>query len=159
MAAAGVLLAVLATWFITFALSAARPSHQLLSEHSAGLAVQEDILTLSVKGDTERYLQFYISGDALACALLERGAGGFVVNDVAGGLALTSSEAQGIWMPFGLNNDDEYFIVGLVYDDAVRKVQVEGMPTVLVDNGVYRCWYYQGEGTMSINSQSVVYVV
>lgn len=154
---AGVLIVALATWFIVFALSAAKTPQQAI-DGEGSYPVQQAIVQVSTPGEGERYLNFYISGDVLACALLQRGAGGYKVLDVAGDLALTSAGKQGIWMPFGLKTDrNEYYLVGLIYDSSVTSVEVDGVPAVVVDNGVYRCWYFQGEGSMTINSESVVF--
>lgn len=155
MGGAGALVVVLLVWFISFMVSAGKSPAAAIEGYAADLPYQQHVVQVSVDGAGERYLHFFLSGDQLACALLERGAGGYRVLDAAGGLALTSSTESGIWMPLAISRS-EYFIIGLVYGGE-GSVEVGGVPAVTVDNGVYRCWYYRGEGPMTINSGSVVF--
>lgn len=152
----GVLVVVLAVLLIVFMITAGRGYTEIIDSHTETYKVTQEIARIGVPGGGERSLVFYVSGETMACALLERGATGYSVVDVGGGLALAQSGKDGIWMPFALaGNKQEYFLVGMVYDDAVQAVLVDGQPATLVDDGLYRCWYFRGEGNMTINSESV----
>ncbi|MGD9559252.1 MAG: hypothetical protein AB7V55_01420 [Oscillospiraceae bacterium] len=157
-AVACVLLAALATWFIVFALGADRTAAEAVNRQAGSVyAVQQEIVQVSLPGDGRRSVLFYISGEELACALLERGASGYRLVNATGHLPLTSSDKEGIWMASGMTSDKKEFLVfGLLYDDALTAVEVDGMPATVVDNGMYRCWYYYGD-SVTINSESVVY--
>ena len=152
----GVLVVLLGVLLIVFMLSAGRGTTEVIDGHTDTYKVTQEIARIGVPGGAERSLVFYVSGESMAVALLERGTTGYSVVDVGGGLALTQSGKDGIWMPFALaGNKEEYFLVGMVYNSEVQAVLVDGQPAVLVDDGLYRCWYYRGEGNMTINSESV----
>ncbi len=154
-----VLLLALATWFIVFALGSGKTPSQAVAEAAeAGFGVQEELVRVSLPGQGERSLFFYISDDELACAILQRGAGGYDVLDISGHLPLTSNDRAGVWMAASMpSSADEYLVFGLLYDPELSSVEVDGIPAVVINTGVYRCWYYLGEGNISINSESVVY--
>ncbi len=156
---AGILLVAIATWFAVFALRAGRSAAEVVNASADDLyAVQQEIVQVGVPGETEREVLFYVSEDALACALLSRGAGGYKLVTAAGHLPLTASGKQGIWMATSVPSDAKEFLVfGLLFDEELSSVEVDGVPAVVVDTGEYRCWYYLGAGNMSINSESVVY--
>ena len=64
---------------------------------------------------------------------------------------------DGMWAAGNLDGNQQYLVFGLLYNDALRGVEVDGQPAVVVDDGMYRCWFYYGEGLMAFNSESVVY--
>lgn len=178
--AAGVLIAILATWFIVFALGAGKTPAQAVAKNlPEGFTLQEELIQVSLtqvvtapeptaddSGETaaapkaakggERSVYFFISNEQLACTLLERKAGGYKVGEIAGHLPLTGDGKPGIWMGTAATSQ-EYLVFGLLYDGGLSKVEVEGKPAVIIDTGRYRCWYYLGEGSMTINSESVVF--
>lgn len=158
--AAVVLLVGIAIWFATFAVMAAQTPRQLIDrrEGADGLTVQEEVAMVSLPAMGQRSVLFYLSGDQLACALLEHKASGYRVLETAGTLPLTSADKPGIWMTSGMQSSQkEFFVFGLLYDPGLNEVRVNGERAALVDNGVFRCWYYYGAGPVSINSESVVY--
>lgn len=159
MAGAAVLLVALAVCFVVFALSAGRSAADAVARQGGSVyALQEEIVQVSLPGEGQRSVLFYISDDQLACALLEKRASGYHLVNASGHLPLTSADKPGIWMASGLQSDKkEFFVFGLLYDDALTAVEVDGMPATVVDNGLYRCWFYYGESVTSINSESVVY--
>lgn len=158
-AAGVVIILVLAVCFVLFALGAARTPVQVVNQHAGDLfGVQEEIAQVSLPGEGERSVLFYISDDALACALLERSASGYRLLDASGHLPLAASNKEGIWMASGLKSEmKEFFVFGLIYDKTLHSVEVDGQAATVVDNGTYRCWYYFGASVTSINSESVVY--
>lgn len=161
MGVAGVLVVVVLVVFIVLLLQAGRTPRQVVDAFGGEeLAVQEEIVMVSLPDGSQRTAYFYISGDKLACALLSRGMGGYRVEHAAGDLRLTAatgSTNKGIWKMLGSGNTD-FFVFGLVYDDTVKDVKVNGQNAVLVDNGTYRCWFFYTSEAMSIDSESVVYV-
>lgn len=180
---AGVLLAVLATCFIVFALGAAQtPAQAVAKAAGEGFNVQRELVQVSLAQVSatpdppaadpsgseeaagpvtsklgERSVYFFVSNEQLACALLERKASGYKVRDVSGHLPLTGEGKPGIWMLSGFSGTNEYLVFGLLYDTTKTKVEVDGNPAVIVDTGRYRCWYYLGTGATAINSESVVF--
>ena len=157
MGVAAALALVLTGLFLLLLIQAGRTPQQALDVYAGGeLAVQEDIVMVSFPNDPQRSAYFYISGDKLACALLNRGMSGYKVEHAGGGLRLTGTETQGIWKMLGSDKKD-FFVFGLLYDNAVKSVKVNGQKAVLVDNGMYRCWFYYAADAMSIDSESVVY--
>lgn len=158
-AVAGLLLVALATWFIVFTITAGQaPAVAVGRAADEGFAVQEEIVQVSLPGSGQRSVYFYISSDQLACALLQRRPGGWRVLDISGHLPLSSKDKPGIWMASGLQTGQrEFFVFGLLYDKALTGVTVNGEEAVVVSSGPYRCWYYYGAGSASINSESVVY--
>lgn len=158
---AGVLVVVLLALFIAMMLQAGRTPRQAVDAFAGeDLAVQEEIVMVSLPDGSQRTAYFYISGDKLACALLSRGMGGYKVDYAGGDLRLTAPTGaanKGIWKMLGTDKTD-FFVFGLVYDDTVKGVKVNGQHAVLVDNGTYRCWYFYTPEAMSIDSESVVYV-
>lgn len=157
-AVGGVALVALATCFIVFALGAGRSAAETINRQAGSVyAVQEEIVQVSLPGDGQRSVLFYISDDQLACALLEHRPSGYRLLEASGHLPLTSTDKQGIWMASGMTNDrKEFFVFGLLYDSALSGVEVDGVPATVVDTGLYRCWYYYGD-SVTINSESVVY--
>ncbi|NLW78754.1 MAG: hypothetical protein GXY32_05010 [Ruminococcaceae bacterium] len=155
----GAAIVVLAVLFILFAVGAARTPVQTVNQQAGELfAVQEEIAQVGLPGAGERSVMFYISDDALACALLERSAAGYRLVDASGHLPLSSSNKPGIWMASGLKSElKEFFVFGMIYDKTLHTVEVDGQPATVIDNGTYRCWFYYGASVTSINSESVVY--
>ena len=156
---AGVLLLAVAAWFIIFAARAGRSPAQVINESGDELfVVQKEIAQVSLPGEDERSVLFYVSGDALACALLQRTASGYHVLETSGHLPLDAQDKQGIWMAATLKgNKKEFLVFGLLFGDDMSTVKVDGEQATVLDTGEYRCWFYYGEGLMSINSESVVY--
>lgn len=150
---------VLAVLFILFALGAARTPTDVVNQQAGELfGVQEEIAQVGLPGPGERSVMFYISDDALACALLERSASGYRLVDASGHLPLASSDKPGIWMASGLKSElKEFFVFGMIYDKTLHSVEVDGQAATVVDTGTYRCWFYYGASVTSINSESVVY--
>ena len=159
LAAAALLLVVLATWFIVYAMGSARTAEQTVNQQVADdtYKVQQEIAHLALPGAAQRSIYFYISSDALSCALLERGGGGYKLLTVGGHMALTAPGKDGAWAVASLDGNQQYLVFGLLYDKSLHGVEVDGQPAVVVDNGTYRCWYYYGEGLMSMSSESVIY--
>jgi hypothetical protein len=170
LAGAAVLVVALAIWLILFALGAARtPAQAVARSLGDSFTLQEELVQISLtrvpeaggEADSppqkgERYAYFFISNEQLACALLQRGAAGYKVLDINGHLPLTGDGKPGIWMGSAASAT-EYMVFGLLYDTALSAVEVEGHRAIMVDTGRYRCWYYLGQGSMTINSESVVY--
>ncbi len=154
--AAGLLLVALAVWFIAFAIGAGRtPAQAVARVLEEGFTVQEELVQVSLPGEGERSVYFFISSDQLACAVLQRKASGYKVLNVSGHLPLAGGDKPGIWMAPSLGGNEEFFVYGLLYNASA--VDVNGNPAVVVNAGPYRCWYYLGEGPLTINSESVVY--
>lgn len=158
-AVCGVLALALGIGFLVFALQAGKTPQQAVAA-AAGeeFVMQEEIVRVSLPGAGERSVMFFISNDQLACALLERRASGYRVESVSGHLPLTSLDKPGIWMASNTQGgQSSYLVFGLLYSASLSQVEVNGQQAVIVDTGMYRCWYYYGEGSTTINSESVVY--
>lgn len=157
--AAALLLVALGAWFILFVLGAARSPVQAVQQQAGeGYELEEPLVQVSLPGEGQRSVLFYVSNGQLACALLQHRAGGYKVLDVSGHLPLSGPGKDGIWQLSSLQGADKEFLVfGLLYDVALTGVTVDGNPAVVVTVGKYRCWYYLGQGSMSVSSESVVY--
>jgi hypothetical protein len=158
-ATAGALILALAAWFALFALGSARTPAQAVGRFAGeAYALEEELVQLSLPGDGQRSVLFYISGGQLACALLQRKASGYRLLDASGFLPLSGAGKQGAWQLSGLQGaEKEYLVFGLLYDAALTAVAVNGSPAVVVSVGKYRCWYYFGQGGLSVGSESIIY--
>lgn len=157
--AAGVIVVAIIVWFVIFMMTAGQPPKEAVVRAAGDeFAFQEELMMAKLPGSAEKYAYFYISGDQLACAVLGRGASGYKMENVTGHLPLSSTEKPGVWMlTTHRGSQNEFFVFGLLYDKALTTVTVEGEAATVIDNGVYRMWYYYGAGVGSINSESVIY--
>ena len=154
---AGLALAALGVLFVVLLLRSGRTPRQAVDAFAGEeLAVQEEIIMVSLPQNSQRNVYFYISDDKLACALLSHSVAGFTVDDAGGSLRLTGTGSPGIWKMLGTGNKD-FFVFGLLYDERMNTVTVNGQSAVVVDNGTHRCWFYYAADGMSIDSESVVY--
>lgn len=158
-AVAVVLLLAVAAGFVVFALSAGRSPREVVDRGAIETAaVQEEVAMVSLPANGEKYAYFYISEGGLSCALLKRNASGFKLVDTAGEIALSNPSKPGAWEASLQGDKKSFFVFGIIYDDAIRRVEVDGQPAMVVDTGEYRCWYFYSQETLSIKSESVEFL-
>lgn len=156
--AAAVLLVALAVWFVIFAVGAGRTAAQTVQNSAPeGYTLQEPIVQVGLPGSETRSVLFYVSNNGLACALLEHKASGYKLLDTFGHIGLAGT-GEGEWNLTSLSGGNrEMFLFGILYDEGLSTVEVNGSPAVVVNSGDYRLWYYIAEGSESINRNSVYY--
>lgn len=156
---AAFLLVILAVCFILYAVSAGHAPKQVVNNGTDPIHhVQEELMQVSLPGTGERSAYFYLSGDGLACAVLQRSGGGYRLITALGSVPLAAEDMPGVWMLSDLKSGKtEYLVFGVLYDPDLSEVEVDGMPAVVINTGQYRFWYYLVEGNVSINSESIAY--
>lgn len=155
--ALGLLLVGLLVLFGAFLLKTSRGPRQAVNAFvGQDLSVQEELVMASLPQNSRKSVYFYIAQDKLACALLSQGIGGISVQDAVGNVRLTAEGTQGVWKLLGSGKKD-FLVFGILYDERMHNVTVNGQKAVVVSNGTYRLWYYHVQNGMSIDSESVIY--